>query len=465
MNIRKENIQMFFRNTALSVAFVLGAVFALSSCSNDGEEDTSDLESQVMSQQDSIKALKAKEADLEKQLAAAKEDDDTDDAEIARLETELTNVQADLKVFTDQQEQDLRDAATADALKLLASIGTTAFVDDDRVNMGITATHSADGTVTVTPPDTLSLTSMDDMDAIPIDEWSMNAFGNSDDKGISAVLYTNVEAPDSEGFFDRYTGTTDDVLRIDVNSTNLELDVEPSTIGEIIISEEDGDIVRTGSGEFDGVEGTYKCSAATCGDIKGVGGVVQEATGWTFRPTSLSAMVPVPDSEYLTFGYWVDASAGDDSDMFDVKTLYTGVGTEITPATSLTGTAEYTGAAAGQYAVKSSEGMASGGSFIADAALTANFGTATDPMELTGKISNIRDSDGPTMLGDTVVTLANDLSASANFLGHDGSGSGTWTRTLYGGEAAGVPESVTGDFHAASDTHAIAGAFGATKTD
>jgi hypothetical protein len=306
---------------------------------------------------------------------------------------------------------------------------------------------------------------MDDMDAIPIDEWSMNAFGNSDDKGISAVLYTNVEAPDSEGFFDRYTGTTDDVLRIDVNSTNLELDVEPSTIGEIIISEEDGDIVRTGSGEFDGVEGTYKCSAATCGDIKGVGGVVQEATGWTFRPTSLSAMVPVPDSEYLTFGYWVDASAGDDSDMFDVNTLYTGVGTEVNPAVTLTGMAKYDGAAAGQYAVKSSEGMASGGSFIADAALTANFGDDSTAVALTGEITNIRNGDGPTMLGNTVVTLGAGDVATANFLGHKGSGTGTWNHGFYGGEATGVPDSVTGDFHAASDTHAIAGAFGATKTD
>jgi len=122
---------------------------------------------------------------------------------------------------------------------------------------------------------------------------------------------------------------------------------------------------------------------------------------WNFIPNS-GAMVSIPDADYLYFGWWVSK---DSDGVPQAASAFSGrVGTEsstdnldlVVNGATLTGSATYTGSAAGKYAFKDLAGGAThGGHFTADAELKATFGMpsfADDGADkgVTGTIDNFR---------------------------------------------------------------------------
>ena len=98
---------------------------------------------------------------------------------------------------------------------------------------------------------------------------------------------------------------------------------------------------------------------------------------------------PEADSGYLYFGWWERGWTGGNSPRIEFLAIPSGsVGIEhVNNISALTGTATYTGIAAGRYGVYSPLGGTNhGGSFTANATLTADFGTAEDAGTVSGMI-------------------------------------------------------------------------------
>ena len=132
------------------------------------------------------------------------------------------------------------------------------------------------------------------------------------------------------------------------------------------------------SGSFDGVSGTFRCSAAPADDAcsvrnTGAGYVLGDGT-WTFR-TSKNATVKIADANFMYFGWWRRRPTATDTFRYQVFS---------DPAAALTGdgfdalgdSATYEGPAIGHYAIHPPLGTnLSHGEFNATARFTANFVT------------------------------------------------------------------------------------------
>ena len=107
-------------------------------------------------------------------------------------------------------------------------------------------------------------------------------------------------------------------------------------------------------------------------------GVFTAITGtWTFK-ADVDAMVLLPDTDYLNFGWWVKApDKADGTYTFQTFAGAQGFAEATTISDNMEGTATYKGAAAGVYVLKDvSAGLvtgASNGDFTANATLTADF--------------------------------------------------------------------------------------------
>ncbi len=260
-------------------------------------------------------------------------------------------------------------------------------------------------------------------------------------------------------------------------------------------------------GMFRGVPGTYTCTGSTaCRATNDKDGNLAELTGdWTFTPTvaedsSLDKIMVagvVPDADFLTFGYWLQATEQDDGSMkYGINTFYTGADT-FTPIT-VNGTAEYSGKATGMYARKTfdSKGVGtptSSGQFTADANLMANFGgpdvAQNRQNSISGTVSNFMDDSGNMIDDDWSVKLneaeisTTDFTISASAGGTSRpattTGGGSWQGSFYGNPmdadgtaipdkpdtiaAENAPTSVAGEFNAHFSNGHVIGAFGATK--
>ena len=150
----------------------------------------------------------------------------------------------------------------------------------------------------------------------------------------------------------------------------------------------DGQKVPKFAGTFHGASGTYECITDTCAlsvtapsTVAGpVYSVPSTATGtWTFTPSNLNnALIHKQDVDYMHFGWWIDtpkeAGVGGEY-LYDAQVFYGGESpmTGTNRILALQGTANYTGPAAGLYAVTGD--AAAHGEFTATAMLTADFGT------------------------------------------------------------------------------------------
>ena len=249
------------------------------------------------------------------------------------------------------------------------------------------------------------------------------------------------------------------------------------------------DLVAMFAGSVRGVAGVFSCAAAECAAPTETGGgpLDGEMGAWTFTPTDPNGTVDVPNTAYVSFGWWLNAMGTDGDYEFDAfATAGTGMGAAVDdlPAGDVSGTATYRGAAAGKYAIQSTtDDSASGGHFTAAATLTANFDTNTAPV---GDDANDNVSIGGTitgfMTGETSrpnwkVTLTTPVAPSLGPIGTGAittwstggaaPGKGTWSANFYGGEEdTRQPTAAIGEFNAAiggGDIARISGAFAATK--
>ena len=246
---------------------------------------------------------------------------------------------------------------------------------------------------------------------------------------------------------------------------------------------------------FHGAEGTYTCAPATAGDdctatVANDGMLTLGGGTWTFQARRTGRAV-VTDVDHLTFGYWLqtpDTADNTGDYVYSASLIATGSQPFLWTATAnngidtlAAGSADYSGTAAGLYAVKTVEDgkttAANHGSFLADANLTAIFAGAATGNMLSGEITNFRGGDVD-MAGWSVglnrIAIAADAATTTNavveagvaeaYMGATKSKTGSWTAGLYGsGADRAQPTGVAGTFNVAFDNANIAGAFGARK--
>ena len=278
---------------------------------------------------------------------------------------------------------------------------------------------------------------------------------------------------------------------------------------------------REFDGMFDGIPGTYTCAAtgadnsctATTNNRGQIVGLAGTGATWTFKPNNLATGVTghmvqgvVNDTDYLTFGYWVQKDVDEDETTIGVSTFASGtplIGAEYTLAAMalLEGTADYEGKAVGKFVLKTltPQGVGTvtdGGTFTADANLKAYFGgnaiSFNDKFSISGTIDGFRNDDGDMIDSNWSVTLrkanfATDYDPTAAsptkdtpgvaFTGVTSAGgpAGDWGGSFYGAPRTSTgaidvptatntdayPTSVAGEFDAHfTNGHAL-GAFGA----
>ena len=266
-------------------------------------------------------------------------------------------------------------------------------------------------------------------------------------------------------------------------------------------------------GMFHGIPGEYSCDAGqgSCTATTNNKGRVDTLVGtWSFTPDNVELGVTghmvqgvVNDTDYLTFGYWVQKDEDTDGSLtIGVTTFVNGTALEANYAAALAnlvGTADYEGKAVGKFVKKTltTDGMATisdGGVFTADADLTAHFSGNTisfnDRYTVRGTIDDFRNADGDMIDPNWSVTLmpatfATDTDPSvertttgaefANGVTAAGGPAGDWGGSFYGdtpddlpvanngGDNDAYPSSVGGEFDAHfTNGHAL-GAFGATR--
>ena len=232
-------------------------------------------------------------------------------------------------------------------------------------------------------------------------------------------------------------------------------------------------------GTLQGASGTYRCGAATntgaspC-TVQNRGEHFVFAGTWTFRPSSGTTTVRVPDAEFMYFGWWSRQGRLATEDVWSFQTFHGTGTTRVDAVTGLSGPATYRGPAVGYYSLNEEHPdiPSEFGEFTATATLEADFGASgTDVATVGGTI------DGFSGQPDWSLTLAPTTFASSTFTGggvtwsigtRDRNG-GTWQADFFSdlpsAERTGtVPSGIAGQFTALfSDVGSMVGAFGAEK--
>ena len=238
-------------------------------------------------------------------------------------------------------------------------------------------------------------------------------------------------------------------------------------------------VTWTPSGEG-AMTGTLSCPANTaCSITLGDDGAVSAITGYTFTGSRAAkaavaacdaACQATANSDYLVFGIWLDESDDGATDTFGAFASGGDVATGV--SATITGTATYTGKAAGVKSTATATDF-----FSADATLTADFGTNTgaDP-DIYGKIHNIV-AGGEAESGEIILHTATST-AGAAFSGTTRMGegktnnagmtvypfTGTWSGAFH--SPAPADDTNTADVdESAVAPGAIAGTFGVTMPD
>ena len=251
------------------------------------------------------------------------------------------------------------------------------------------------------------------------------------------------------------------------------------------------------SGTYDGADGQFRCTGTCTSANDGKDGPSELGGTWHFKPNA-GAMVRQPDADYLYYGWWVSKDSDGDPTAASAFTGTAGTIAALTndPVSAVTGSATYSGNAAGKFAMTNPlDGSGNGGHFTADAELTAKFGSNDAPNNggVSGMIDNFRLNDGSddpgwsvtlnrapwgtagafTSSADTTNTTADGTVWSIN--GNAASESGSWSGQMYDelpglttatppGDGSNIPTTVTGTFYSEFSANGrMVGAFGADK--
>ncbi|MYF29435.1 MAG: hypothetical protein F4169_11375 [Gammaproteobacteria bacterium] len=253
-------------------------------------------------------------------------------------------------------------------------------------------------------------------------------------------------------------------------------------------------------GTYFGVAGTYVCPATTLCTVARNRSDVVTVVGLTFAPTvtatdtltgataTVKAKYVAADTAYTHFGYWMrSVTQRDGTKEHGIETFSGGMGalaggTGNEDLSTVTGTAEYFGAAAGVYVKKDGAGdslIVTDGTFTADAMLTAKFGgdaiAVNDQFMVSGSISDFMDVSTDLGFADLSLNDAAIADTSADgtvgsFSGEtDGGGtSGNWSGMFFGNVGGSTtvttddfPADVSGEFNGHFTNGHVAGAFGA----
>lgn len=254
------------------------------------------------------------------------------------------------------------------------------------------------------------------------------------------------------------------------------------------------------TGSLDGIEGRFSCPGGECSldnerlmpDWEGYHAGYDSSNVVLFTPTdggrpvhlSGSDSRPVPEGNYLTLGNWLYAP----EDTADIEAFEVGVFAagrdpfKTTNLMALDGMATYTGKAAGLYAAAA---RPVAGTFTADVALSADFGTGSDSGAVSGRVSGFAlDGGEPSPLTElrllsATVLGSDELNESASPTSTLLSGGwvsgetaaadgwqGVWGGRFFGNGAGGEhPSSFAGTFGATDGNHRFAAGFGVHGTD
>ena len=351
-----------------------------------------------------------------------------------------------------------------------------------------------------TPADNSMLEETADAARAKINGWDDAVYlrTNESDSTDTLVIYSNIEAPKDTPFSDVYpfdhdadNDTMNDSLIVDTSNVELVSGVAefPSAVNQVDVPFMDG---ATFTGMFDGAPGTVTC-VSTCtlstdsdAELVAVGGQ------WSFTPDDDEFPVPVPDSDYIHFGYWMNEAEENDQPVIMAAAIAGGTDeSPISTVQSLEGQASYSGAATGLYVIRTFtlDGEVqnrTGGQFTADAALTAYFGgddvAVNKHYSIVGTINDFVDQRGSAIDSSWSVELeaARSGSQQGNAFGGATEGDedmmGDWSGQFFGpvdvdsddttpGNQSTFPSGVAGTFDAAFTNGAVIGSFGAEKDE
>ena len=312
------------------------------------------------------------------------------------------------------------------------------------------------------------------------------------------VLHSDIEAPEAVRFgtASGYDLTVDVDTKTTAKDSYVVSEADASKLGgSRIVSSDPGskDLAQwesTGEnadnvypGTLDGAAGTFRCQTVggceinTADDDDNTVTITSGNVLW-FTPNP-GATVMVSDSDYLTYGFWLDTTTKDGNvasydtvQTFAMSSLDTSIG-----LSNVTGTAMYEGGAAGVYVheTKKEDGTldtATSGRFTADVALTAHF--SGNPLRtagtIEGTISNFDLDGGPANSWNVDVTAQSIAVADTGFTGNasgmsddDGSLNGRFHGIGDADDNTVAPPVLVGEFNANFVNGTAAGAFGARK--
>ena len=322
------------------------------------------------------------------------------EAETARGEAETARGEADTargEAAAEQREKERLAAEAAEqqqattraeATLVLSGLGAAT---PSLAPSNVDANYGASATVAVTDA---AFTSTQGSSARPW--YATTAQGRSEGNEDTLVVYTDVEASESEPIRDIYQSFSEDY------------EIDPSTYGDVVASrsfpstsntrifdltrrtedttsDQPPNLTAGFSGSFDGASGTFTCTSSNAdGCTVFNSGATYTFTGtWTFKTSSSRATVSVPDTNYMYFGWW---RRNDNTGAFSYNTFsMPGTAPGGGSFDALTGSATYEGPAIGLYAIYQPLGAQSGhGEFKATARFSANFSANTLSGSVTG---------------------------------------------------------------------------------
>ena len=285
-------------------------------------------------------------------------------------------------------------------------------------------------------------------------DWNSFMLTKTNDEGEdtestdTVVIYTDIDRPADRKFDDKYNRMTSDNILFDGVHVKLAVSNNfPSGASDTLIYRAASDEMAASgnplsfAGTFDGVPGTYECTAdGGCTLSTDAKGALEVAPGWRFTPNDNLATIKDPDAAYAWFGWWLDKPKDNDTD-HTVEVFAGGTdGHAAVIGDLIEGTATYRGTAAGKYATRTfTAGVqtdAAVGHFTANASLTARFG---DDDELG---SGINGSISGFMLDDTTPAAWSVTLEKADFMTGQATFTG-FTEVNFGGGATDTDDGET----------------------